>query len=182
MNFGTQVFRAVLEALVESFQVEVAESSGDRIRHGLAYRLRLEHVGYGGEESDHHNIEHHALAELFRKASGRYTVDTHAGRQLFYAHQVLLDDEDAVGLQLGGEERVGFLRHGDEDVGAGYIRIEDGFIGEDDLRAAGAAAGLRAEGLGHGGEALFKNATGLADHDGRQDDALSAKTRYTDFG
>ena len=69
------------------------------------------------------------------------------------ADQVLLDDEDAVFLQLRSEQRVRFLRHRHQNVGPRDVGIENRLIRQDDLRAAGAATGFGAEGLGHGGVA-----------------------------
>ena len=66
-------------------------------------------------------------------------------QQLLYANEVLLDDEDAVVLQLRRKERVGFLRHGYENVGSRDVGIENRLVRQDYLRAASTAAGFRAE-------------------------------------
>src|SRR3974390_1910158 len=110
---GAEVLVAVLEALVERFQVGFAEGRGHGVGHGLTNGVRRQRIGHGGEEPDHADVEHHALAQLLGEARGRKTIHAHAWRKLLHPNQVLLDDEDAVFLQLGSEKRVGFLRHGD---------------------------------------------------------------------
>jgi hypothetical protein len=96
-------------------------------------------------------------------------------------HQLLLGDQDAAGLQLRGETRVGFLRHHHQDVGLSDVGVENRLGGENHLRAGGAAAGFRSESLRHGGVAAFENRGGFADDGGGEDHALAAESGDSNF-
>jgi hypothetical protein len=73
------------------------------------------------------------------------------------------------------------LRHYDQDVRPGNVRVQDWRIGKDKLRAAGAASGFRTEVLSHGGKSALKNRSGLAEDYGRENHALAAETCDTNF-
>ena len=98
------------------------------------------------------------------------------------SHQILLDDQDAAIFQFGDEAHVRLLRHHDEDVWPGDVRVQDWRIGKDELRAAGAASGFRTEVLSHGGKRALKNRGCLAENYGRENHALAAEACDTNFG
>ncbi len=173
--------KSVLVSLVERLLVEFFERRRDGIGDGAAQRVGLEQLGNGGEESDHHDVEHHLLAEIFGQPRRGTTKDRGPGGNVADLHQFLLDDEDSARLQLRRELAVRLLRHDDQDVGMRDVGIEHRRIRQDHLRGAGAAARFRTEALGHGGEPAFKDAGGLAHHHRRQDHALSAESGDTDF-
>src|ERR1019366_4210869 len=172
---------AVFEAFVESLQVELLHRRGDGIGDGLAQAVGVQHMGHSGEEADHHDVQHHLAAELLGEAGGGDAVEADALRRMIDAHQVLLYNQDAAGLQLRLEDLVGFLAHHHQDVRLGDVGIEDGLAGKDHLRGRRTAAGFRAEALRHGGVGTFEDGGSLADDDGGEDDALAAEAGDADF-
>ncbi len=181
-NFSIQRLDAVLVTLVERLAVQVAVSLGNRIGDGIAQRVGLQQAGYRSEEADHHNVEHHLLAQLFGKARRRAAIHAHPGWDAVHAHQVLLDDQRPVFPHLRRKDCVGLVRHHHQHVGTRDIGIKHRSVGQNDLRAASAAAGFRAEALRHGGKAVFVDAACLANDNGRENHALAAKPCDTDFG
>src|SRR5208337_3148466 len=179
-NLG-ECFGAVLESPVEGLQVQFAIRLRNGITDSVPQRIPFNHLRDGSEETDHHDVEHHLLAEIFGDTGGWDAVNTHSCRQLADAHQVLFDDQNALVLDLRSEERVRLLRHHDQDVGPGHVGIEHRRIGKNELCAAGTATRLRPKVLRHGGVAGLLNATCLADDDGRQDNALPSESCDTDL-
>ena len=96
-------------------------------------------------------------------------------------NQVLLIEQHSRRLQVSPEARVGLLRHHHQDIGLRDVRVKDGLVGDDQLRATGAAARFRAEALGQSREFAVVDGCGFANHHARQDNALSAESRDADF-
>ena len=95
-------------------------------------------------------------------------------------NKIFLVEFHACRFQVHGEACMGFLRHGHQDIGLGEIGIKDGLVGDNQLRAARTAPGLRAETLRQGSEPAVMDGRGFTDHHARQDHALPAKTRDAD--
>src|ERR1017187_341428 len=172
---------AVLESPVEGLQVQFPISWRHGSAHSIAQRFTFDHLGDGPEKSDHHDVQHHLLAKLFRDAGGGHAVNAHTGRQLANPYQVLFKDENAVVLKLRSEGYVRLLRHHHQNVGPRHVGIQHGRIRKNELRAAGPAAGFGPEVLRHGGVAWLIDAARFADDEGRQDDALASKSCDTDL-
>src|ERR1019366_3452558 len=172
---------AVLESPVEGFQVQFPISLRHGSAHSIAQRFTVDHLGDGPKKSDHHDVEHHLLAELFRDAGCGDAINAHSCRQLANPYQVLFNDENAVLLELRSERYVRLLRHHHQNVGPGHVGIQHGRVGKNELRAAGPTAGFGPEVLRHGGVARLIDASRFADDEGRQDDALASESCDTDL-
>ena len=113
-----------------------------------------------------------------RVAANRVLLDAAAHRVRL--HEVFFEQQDAVVFEFRLELLVRFLRHRDQDVGRGQVRVEDFGFGDDELGRAGAAARLRAEALGERGVLVVVERRGLAEDHADADDALAAETGYLD--
>src|ERR1039458_7625551 len=54
---------------VERFQVQLPISWRHGSPHSIAQRFTSDHLGDGPEKSDHHDVQHHLLAEIGRTLS-----------------------------------------------------------------------------------------------------------------
>ena len=116
-----------------------------------------------------------------RRVAGT-AVDAHARGEIGNLHEILFDEQQAVFLQLRNEAAIGLVGHGDQNVGTSDIRVEDRFIGKDELRAASPAARFRPEILGHGGVLALENGGGLSDDGGGENHTLAAETGNSNLG
>src|ERR1039458_3655496 len=135
---------------VERFQVQLPISWRHGSPHSIAQRFTSDHLGDGPEKSDHHDVEHHLLAELFGDAGCGDAVNAYSRWQFANPYQVLFDDEDAFVLELRSEQAVRLLRHHHQSVGPGHVGIQHRRIRKNELRATGSAARFRPEVLRHG--------------------------------
>ena len=88
-------------------------------------------------------------------------------------HELLVEDEQAVGVQILVVFVRGLLRHGEHEIRYLDVRMVDGRVVDDDLGLRRAAARLRAVGLGLDGLLALGDGR-LGEDDGGGDDALAA--------
>src|SRR5208337_3489702 len=77
-NSPAQCLGAVLESLVEGLQVQFTISLRDRITDSVSQRIRFEQLRNGSEETNHHDVEHHLLAQRFGDTCRRDAVNPHS--------------------------------------------------------------------------------------------------------
>ena len=181
--FGLPVdqLRPILEALIESLQIELLHGRGHRIRHRLAQAVRIEHMRHRRKEAHHDDVQHHLPAEFLRQSRRRDAVEPDPLRRMIDPHQFLLHNQDPAGLQLRREDRVRFLAHHHQDVRLGHVWVQNRLARKNHLRGRRPSARLRPEALRHRGVAAFEDRRRLPDHRRRQNHALPAEARDADF-
>ena len=101
---------------------------------------------------------------------------------LSWLDHVLFVKQQTAGPDFRTEARASLLRHHHQNIRRADIGVEDRLIGNNQLDATSAAAGLRAEALSQGDVLVVVDRRCTANDHARQDDALAAESGDADLG